>query len=192
MDRQDLAAVLADYRPADEQESADVDRIRTLLADPSPEADPWARDRPLHVTASAVIVHPPTARILLRWHARQGSWLHVGGHGDPGETAPLAVAVREAVEETGLDDVTPWPDASLIHVAIVPVPASATEPAHEHGDLRFVLATGRPEAAHPEDEVARLRWAAAGEAAGLTASRSLRATLARVLLLLDPDASKRP
>ena len=180
-----LARMLAAHRPATGQEAADLDRVRALV-DPAAggTADPWRRSLPLHVTSSAVIVHPPTGRVLLRWHARQGTWLHVGGHGEPGESDPLAVAVREAVEETGLDDLAPWPDATLRHVTVVPVPASATEPAHEHADLRFVLATLAPQSARPEDDAAQLRWAGITEATELTASPSLRETLARVAPLL--------
>jgi 8-oxo-dGTP pyrophosphatase MutT (NUDIX family) len=176
-----LTGVIDGYAARDATETGDLERIRDLLAE---HPDPWSRDLPLHVTASALIVHPDTGRVLLRWHARQGTWLHVGGHGDPGETRPLQVAVREAVEETGLDDVTPWPDAALLHLAVVPVPASAKEPAHEHADLRFVLATGRPEQARPEHTSAALRWLSLDEAAGQTASASLRETLTRVTPLL--------
>jgi len=180
-----LRELLAAYRPLDAAEAAQLARVRALV-DPAAggQEDPWRRALPLHVTASALVVHPPDGRVLLRWHARQGTWLHVGGHGDPGESDPLAVAVREAVEETGLDDVTPWPDAALRHVAVVPVPPSATEPAHEHADLRFLLATGTPDRARAEDGVARLRWLSAAEAAAETASASLREFLARVGPLL--------
>jgi len=180
-----LLRLLDAYTPADALEERAVARVRAL-ADVAAggEPDPWLRTLPLHVTASAVVVHPPSGRVLLRWHARQGTWLHVGGHGDPGETDPLAVAVRETVEETGLADVLPWPDRSLRHVAVVPVPASATEPAHDHADLRFVLATGTPDAARPENEVARLRWATPVDAAALTTSASLRDLLARLAPLL--------
>ena len=66
--------------------------------------DPWDRSAPLHLTASALIVHRESARVLLRWHERLVTWAQVGGHGDPGEEDPLAIALREAAEETGLRD----------------------------------------------------------------------------------------
>ena len=133
----DLVTLLDRYRPQGDAEAADIQRVRALTRT---AADPWRRDIPLHVTASALIVHPPTARVLLRWHQRQQAWLQVGGHGDPGESDPLAIALREAQEETGLADVAPWPDAEIRHVVIVDVPGQV-EPAHEHADLRFILAT---------------------------------------------------
>ena len=124
--------------PHGDAEAADVRRTRELAA---ATPDPWLRSNPLHVTASAVIVHPDSGRVLLRWHQRQQAWLQVGGHGDPGESDPLAVALREAREETGLTDLAPWPDAELWQVAIVSVPANSKEPAHEHADVRFIFAT---------------------------------------------------
>jgi 8-oxo-dGTP pyrophosphatase MutT (NUDIX family) len=136
------------------------------------------------VTASALIVHPSSARVLLRWHQRQQAWLQVGGHGDPGESDPLAIALREAAEETGLADLEPWPDAQLRHVVIVDVPASAAEPAHQHADLRFVLATADPDAARPENPGAPLRWLSPAEAYQPTAEANLRETLSRAERLL--------
>lgn len=169
------------YRPADEAEAADVERVRAL-ADSTP--DPWDRTAPLHVTASALIVHPGTGTVLLRWHPRQRAWLQVGGHGDPGETEPLEIALRESREETGLADLAPWPDARLLHVAVVPVPAARGEPAHEHADLRFVLATRTPEAARPENYAAPLRWLSPGEALQVTSQANLRETVVRAQRLL--------
>ena len=82
----ELTTLLDRFRPEGAAEEADVRRVRALL---DASADPYRRDLPLHVTASALIVHPPTGRVLLRWHQRQQDWLQVGGHGDPGETDPL-------------------------------------------------------------------------------------------------------
>lgn len=177
MTTSELADVISAYRPATDEEAADLARLRALLSDGE---DPWHRSTPLHVTASALVVHPPTGRVLLRWHSRVQAWIQVGGHGDPGEVDPLAVALREAAEETGLADLVPWPDAGLVHVVIVPVPAGPHEPAHEHADLRYLLATGDPDAARPEHPTAPLRWLTVAEATTYTAQPNLRETLRRV------------
>ena len=99
-----LATVLATYSGRSDEEARDLDRIRALTALAGSGGDPWARSSPLHVTGSAVVVHPPSRRVLLRWHDRQQGWLQVGGHADPGEADPFAVALREAREETALTD----------------------------------------------------------------------------------------
>jgi 8-oxo-dGTP pyrophosphatase MutT (NUDIX family) len=153
----------------------------------SQTADPWLRASPLHLTASALIVHPPSGQVLLRWHERQQAWLQVGGHGDPGETEPAQIALREAAEETGLADLTPWPDARLVQLVIVDVPAGAGEPAHQHADLRFLLATGTPEAARPERPSAPLRWLTLAEARQATSEDNLRKTLDRAAALLGGE-----
>jgi 8-oxo-dGTP pyrophosphatase MutT (NUDIX family) len=179
--RPSLAILLDAYRPDGDAETADLKRLRALAED---SADPWRRDIPLHVTASALIVHPPTARVLFRWHQRQQAWLQVGGHGDPGETDPLAIALREAQEETGLADLTPWPDAEIRHVVIVGVPPGKGEPAHEHADIRYIMATQAPDAARAENENAPLRWLSLAEAYDATSEPNLRETLVRAGRLL--------
>jgi 8-oxo-dGTP pyrophosphatase MutT (NUDIX family) len=172
-----LTALLDAYQPGSEPEQADVDRVRALAA---ASGDPWRRDIPLHVTASAMIADPATGRVLLRWHQRQQAWLQVGGHGDPGESDPLAIALREGAEESGLPDLVPWPDAQMRHLVIVPVPEGNGEPAHEHADLRFFLATQTPGAARPEKENAPLRWLSLPEACAATSQPNLRETLTRL------------
>jgi 8-oxo-dGTP pyrophosphatase MutT (NUDIX family) len=176
-----LALLLQQYQPEGEAETADLARVRALAEGAD---DPWRRELPLHVTASALIVHPPTGQVLLRWHQRQQAWLQVGGHGDPGETDPLAIALREATEETGLTDLVPWPGGQLRHVVIVDVPAGKGEPAHEHADLRYFMATRTPEAARAENDDAPLRWLSLTEAYRATSEVNLTETLARLERLL--------
>jgi len=175
-----LSVLLDRYRPEGAAELADLRRVRALAE----AEDPWRRDLALHVTASALIVHPPTARVLLRWHQRQQAWLQVGGHGDPGESDPLAIAGREAAEETGLADLTPWPDAEIRHVVVVGVPVGNGEPAHEHADIRYFMATQNPDAARAESANAPLRWLSLTAARDATAEANLRETLARMARLM--------
>ena len=176
-----LAGLLHRYRAEGEAEVADLQRVRALT---DTTGDPWRRELPLHVTASALIVHPGTARVLLRWHQRQQAWLQVGGHGDPGESDPLAIAVREAAEETGLADLAPWPDAAIRHVVIVGVPAGKGEPAHEHADVRYFMATQTPDQALAENDDAPLRWLSLTAAYAATSEPNLRETLTRLDRLL--------
>jgi 8-oxo-dGTP pyrophosphatase MutT (NUDIX family) len=179
--RPSLAALLNRYRPVGGAETADVRRTRALAESAD---DPWRRELPLHVTASALIVHPPTARVLLRWHQRQQAWLQVGGHGDPGESDPFVIARREAEEETGLADLAAWPDTEIRHVVIVGVPAGNGEPAHEHADIRYFMATQAPDRARAENEDAPLRWLSLTAARDATSETNLRETLARMERLL--------
>jgi 8-oxo-dGTP pyrophosphatase MutT (NUDIX family) len=177
--------LLDGYQAIGDTEARDVGRVTELVRT---AADPWLRTIPLHVTASALIVHPESGQVLLRWHPRVRAWLQVGGHGDPGEHDALAIALREAREETGLADLVPWPDDALRHVAVVPVPAGGGEPAHEHADLRFVLASAAPQAARPESADSPLRWLTVSEAVQAASEHSVAESLARVGRLLTDAA----
>jgi 8-oxo-dGTP pyrophosphatase MutT (NUDIX family) len=179
-----LRATLTGYAPVDAVEATDVARAVALLD----TGDPWSREHPLHVTASALVVHPPTRRVLLRWHARMAGWLQVGGHGDPGESDPWAVALREAAEETGLPDlaaVTTALERTPVQVVVVSVPPGKGEPAHEHVDVRYVLATATPDAVRAETSDAPVRWFTVEEARALVAEPNLRTFLGRVEEILD-------
>jgi 8-oxo-dGTP pyrophosphatase MutT (NUDIX family) len=175
-----LDAVRA-HLPDDPEEAVDLARVLALV---EAETDPWSRALPLHVTASALVVHPSTDRVLLRWHAKQQRWLQVGGHGDPGERDPWLVARREAEEETGLTDLTPLDSRTghgfgaetarfrtqnevgppIFQVTVVSVNPAAGEPAHEHADIRYLLRTDRPDEAPAEREGVALRWFSLAEA----------------------------
>jgi 8-oxo-dGTP pyrophosphatase MutT (NUDIX family) len=177
--------VLERYAPDSTEEATDVERLRRLVTE---AADPWTRASTLHVTGSAVVVHPPSRRVLLRWHERQQGWLQVGGHADPGELDPFEIALREAREETGLQDLVAWPDADnpiVIQMVVVRVPAGKREPAHQHGDIRYALATAHPESAVAESVKAALAWLTLDQAVERVGADNLRICLERIRLMFS-------
>lgn len=112
----------------------------------------------------------------------------MGGHGDPGESDPFEVALREAREETGLADLVAWPHVDrpgIIHVVIVPVPPGKGEPAHEHGDIRYVLATAQPDAIVAESKSAPLTWLSVENAVERVGHDNLRIALGRIRQMLS-------
>ena len=92
------------YRPCNEQERHDQALILDFL---SRNEDAFLRSNRLaHMTASAWIVNPARTKTLMVYHNIYDSWSWTGGHAD-GETDLLAVALKEAREETGIVHVRP-------------------------------------------------------------------------------------
>jgi len=144
---------------------------------PACGAEHWRNAKP----CAGALVTDGDGRLLLLRRAIEpwlGWWDIPGGFCDA-EEHPMECAAREAREETGLDDLEPHPDGRLVHVAVLPVPASAKEPAHEHADLRFVLATNKPDEARPEKPTAPLRWLTFDEAGAELTEKNLREALTR-------------
>jgi 8-oxo-dGTP pyrophosphatase MutT (NUDIX family) len=90
-----------------------------------------------HLTGSAWIVSPDRRRTLLTHHRKLGKWLQLGGHAD-GDPDLLAVALREAREESGLGGLAAV-DARLFDVDRHWIGGRGSEPGHWHHDLRFMI-----------------------------------------------------
>ena len=98
MTRQALENALRRYHPWNEQEEADRTVMLRLLQQP----DIFLRqNQTAHFTASSWIVDAGRQRTLMAYHRIYNAWAWTGGHAD-GETDLLAVALREAAEETGV------------------------------------------------------------------------------------------
>jgi 8-oxo-dGTP pyrophosphatase MutT (NUDIX family) len=118
-----------------------------------------------HLTGSAWVVDPSSDRILLLFHAKVRRWLQPGGHAD-GDANLAAVALREAVEETGIEGLSVHPVPIDLDVHRF-VSARTDEPDHDHLDVRFLVVT--PPGAEPtiNHESEGARWVTPDELAGL-------------------------
>jgi 8-oxo-dGTP pyrophosphatase MutT (NUDIX family) len=103
-----------------------------------------------HVTASAVVVGPRGT--VLHMHKRLHRWLQPGGHVDPGE-GPWDAALRESLEETGLEIAHPAGGPRLIHVDV-----HDGAKGHTHLDLRYLLVGADRDPAPPAGESPLARW----------------------------------
>ena len=112
-----LIAALAAYQPQNEQEEMDAAEILRRLN--NGEAL-WTRDNvSAHLTASAWVVSPDRAKVLMCYHKLYRSWSWLGGHAD-GDTDLLAVALREVREESGLTRLRPVsPDIYSVEILTV-------------------------------------------------------------------------
>ena len=95
------AQVIESFVPGDGREAAEQRIMLNLLAR---EGDALlTRDSAhAHLTASSIIVNRDRTKTLMAYHKIYDSWAWTGGHSD-GETDFLAVARREAQEETGIE-----------------------------------------------------------------------------------------
>ena len=58
-----------------------------------------------HFTASALMVDPLRASVLLVMHPRVKRWLQMGGHIEPGDMSFRDAALRECIEESGYREI---------------------------------------------------------------------------------------
>ena len=160
MHRRPLLELLDRYRASHPSEAPVVDRVRALAEG---HADCFRRDcLPGHVTGSAWVLSHDRSRCLLVHHAKLDRWLQPGGHCD-GEPDPAAAALREAREETGLEDlrIESWEPLDL-DVHLIPARLDADgriiEPAHEHHDVRFLVVAAAGQRLVCSEESHDVRW----------------------------------
>jgi 8-oxo-dGTP pyrophosphatase MutT (NUDIX family) len=116
--RSDALRVLRDWEPPSPDQAALRERYVAHL-----EAHPDGLERacsPAHVTASLLVLDPDLTHVLLTLHAKSGRWFQFGGHTEPVDATLAGAALREGVEESGLDP-------SDLHQDPVPVVLDAHE-----------------------------------------------------------------
>lgn len=145
------AHVIADVRAIEPVDPREADSKVETLAGLEQLTDPFSEIAdPTHVTGSCLIVGP-RGIVILR-HRRLGIWVQPGGHVDPGET-PWEAALREGVEETGLELRHPHAGPLLVHVD-----AHDGGRGHRHLDLRYALLGEDRDPKPPAGESQECRW----------------------------------
>jgi 8-oxo-dGTP pyrophosphatase MutT (NUDIX family) len=145
---------LAAYRATNPEEASTLDRVWAFV-----EAQPRCFERSLvigHLTGSAWIVSPDRSRALLTHHRKLNQWLQLGGHAD-GNPDILAVARREAQEESGLQTIYLL-SPQIFDIDIHLIPATATEAAHHHYDIRFLFEADPSHSLRVSRESKALAW----------------------------------
>ena len=136
------------YRPCNEQEQRDKAVILAFLEN---NEDAFLRSNLLaHMTASSWIVNPQRTKTLMVYHNIYDSWSWTGGHAD-GETDLLAVALREAREETGIAHVRPVsPEIFSLEVLTVDGHEKRGEyvSSHLHMNLTYLLEARESDTLH--------------------------------------------
>ena len=163
--RQTLAA----YEPRTAAQAAERTRILAFL-----DRHPDALERscaPGHLTASALVLDARLERGLLTLHRKLGRWLQLGGHCD-GDGNLARAALREAREESGIEDLQLLPDPVDLDVHVIP--ARPGEPAHLHLDTRFFIRAPEGAVATVSEESDALAWFSPSELEGVAVDESVR------------------
>lgn len=169
-------ALLESYSPRDAAQLAVRERILDWIGRYPEDAHQRSRLEG-HLTASALVVNHERTHALLTHHKKLDRWLQLGGHCD-GDANLVRVALREAIEESGIADLTIDPEP--IDLDIHPIPARANEPEHLHLDVRFVVFAEPGARAAVSDESHALAWVSPAELDALHTDDSVRRLFRRV------------
>lgn len=140
----------------------------------------WRDGPPEHLTASCFVVDADVERVLLTLHRKGGFWVQPGGHCEPGDGDLAQVALREAREESGIDELMLLPGPVDLHRHRL---SSAFDRCREHLDVAYVAvapADAVPATSAESEDVAW--WPLAGLPRGVVADLPPR--LARVRALV--------
>ncbi|MGW6412998.1 NUDIX hydrolase [Streptomyces vinaceus] len=114
-----------------------------------------------HVTAGAVLADQ-NGRVLHIHHNALNKWLLPGGHVEDTDVDLAGAALRELVEEAGLDGgAVALAETQPVHIDVHPIPANPAkgEGSHLHADFRFVFRLDRDAAVTlQEEEVSGYAW----------------------------------
>lgn len=151
---------IAAYQPANEQERSDLKAMLWYLEQYGDGT--LLRDNVIaHITSSGFIMNAQRSRVLMVHHNIRDAWAWTGGHAD-GDTNLLAVAIREAQEETGAQAITAMSTAiASIDVLTVEghVRRGVYVSAHLHLSVAYLLCCDEDEPLRVKpDENSGVRW----------------------------------
>lgn len=151
--RSSAITLLTDWRAPDHSQ----DSIRNaVLAFLDAREDACRRECvPGHITASALVLDDTAERVLLTLHPRLGRWVQLGGHCEDSDADIHAAALREAIEESGVDGLRLSPDLAAINVHALTCSLGVPT---RHLDLQFVAHAPTDAQIVVSDESVDLRW----------------------------------
>ena len=153
MKRNDLLQLLNVYHPSAQEINFKQEMIVFINKNPN------CFERSLeigHITASAWLINKQGTHALLMHHAKLNRWVQLGGHCD-GNPDVLAVAIKEAQEESGIMDIVPM-STQIFDIDIHLIPENPKEKEHYHYDVRFLLKVVSDEQVVQNSESNELRW----------------------------------
>lgn len=154
MNRQKLITLLDEYHPVAPEEIQFKNQMLDFI---QKYENCFERSLEIgHITASSWLLNKDRSKALLMHHAKLNKWFQLGGHCD-GNPDTLAVALKEAQEESGIEGIAPV-STKIFDIDIHLIPANPKEKEHYHYDVRFLLAVTSDEQLIQNRESKELRW----------------------------------
>lgn len=154
MTKNGVKTLITNYKPNDPQELLFKDEMLAFLHN---HTNCFERTLAIgHFTASCWLLNKNGDKALLMHHAKLNRWLQLGGHCD-GNPDVLAVAIKEAQEESGIQSIVPV-SSEIFDIDIHLIPENKKEKAHYHYDIRFLLQVCSDEEITQNEESHALRW----------------------------------
>lgn len=157
--RERLIEQIRNYKPYNNQEAMDKEVILKCLMETE---DIFERSNStMHMTASAWTVNEEMDRVLMIYHNIYNSWSWLGGHAD-GDEDLLAVAIREAKEESGIKSIRPYSE-DILSLEVLTVNGHIKNgnyvPSHLHINISYLLvADDKEELIIKPDENSGVGW----------------------------------
>ena len=150
---------IKNYVPFNEQEKRDKEVILRCIDD---FEDILFRENPIaHMTSSSFILNKDCTKILMVYHNIYNSWSWTGGHTD-GDNNLLHVAIKEAIEETGLKNAFPV-SPEIFAIDVLPVLSHTKNnsfiSSHLHLNITYLLRADENETLSIKpDENSGVKW----------------------------------
>lgn len=158
-DLRKLKKQIEDFNPYNEQEEIDKKIMLKYINDFS---NVLTRENEYgHFTASGIVLNKERTKVLMIYHNIYKSWAWVGGHSD-GDSNLLHVAIKETMEETGIQNVKPILE-DIYSLEIVTVDGHIKRGkyvgSHVHLNLTYLLETTEKEHIQiKQDENSGVKW----------------------------------
>ena len=151
---------IAAYVPRNEQEAAEQRMILEYIR-LFPDTVLTRENQIAHLTSSGFVVNADGTQVLMAHHDIYKVWAWTGGHAD-GDGDLLAVALREAREETGVEHIQPLSPA-IASLDILPVWGHVKRgkwvPSHQHLNVSYLLVADEKDPLRErEGENSRVGW----------------------------------
>jgi 8-oxo-dGTP pyrophosphatase MutT (NUDIX family) len=185
MHRQFIIKLLEKYQTLDQQEKQ---MQRDLVQFVKQYNNCFDRELSVgHITGSAWLVNKELSHVFFTHHKKLNQWFQPGGHSD-GNANTLSVAMQEASEESGIEDVYIQAlNNNIFDIDIHTIPARKKEPEHLHYDIRFILEADMNQPLKISDESNEIAWIAIEEIPKYTTETSIMRMLDKMKKLKNSN-----